>query len=166
MSSLSQELTKPYVCADCSAKYTQRSNLSRHHKGNPEHKVNVTSAKDAVRTFLPQELSEYNRRTRIREFMRELNTNKIQEIILPFAAKIFSPYNFQVSRWKALSWRNATNANNLARYMQKEYTDLSRDIAENDPEVSRKLSFNPSSFETKGNISTDLGSYVLDLNVF
>ena len=49
--------------------------------------------------------------------------------------------------------------------MQKEYTDLSRDIAENDPEVSRKLSFNPSSFKIRGNISANLGSYVLDLNV-
>ena len=99
--------------------------------------MNVTSTKDAVRTFLPQELSEYNRRTRISEFVQELNTNEIQEIILPFAAKVCSPYNCLVSRCKALSWRNATNANNLARSMQKEYTDLSRDIAENDPEVSR-----------------------------
>ena len=64
-----------------------------------------------------------------------------------------------------MSWRNTTNAINLARSMQKEYTDLSLDIAENDPEVSRKLSFNPSSFKTKGNISANLGSYVLDLNV-
>ena len=121
MSSSSQELTKPYVCAVCSAKYTQRGNLSRHHKGNPEHKVKVASAKDAVRTFLPQEPSEYNRWTRIREFMRELSTNEIQEIILPFAAKVCSPYNFVVSRSKALSWRNATNANSLARSIQKKY---------------------------------------------
>ena len=61
-----------------------------------------------------------------------------------------------------MSWRNATNANNLARSMQKEYTDLSRDIAENDPEVSRKLSF---FIQGKGNISANLGSYVLHLNV-
>ena len=50
---------------------------------------------------------------------------------------------------KALSWRNATNANNMARSMQKEYTDLLPDIAENDPDVSRKLSFNPSSFKRR-----------------
>ena len=42
----------------------------------------------------------------------------------------------------------------------KKNTDLSRDIAENDPEVSRKLSFNLSSFKTRENISANLGSYL------
>ena len=49
--------------------------------------------------------------------------------------------------------------------LYKKNTDLSRDITENDPEVSRKLSFNPSSFKTRGNVSANLGSYILDLNV-